>query len=261
MLGYERLTAAKRQPGTLEFILDGYRMEDFDLEQAQAMLVAARNNGLVELEDIGEGYTSGNPGIHHFFRARGRNMQHIPGASSETSETQSDANIRGRQSLLRILRFLKTIPGGEKTSVAHMAPVTAIRETYRIVGEATITHEDYMTGRMFEDAIVWSPFFIDVHSDHGGMAGYLKPGTRPTIPFGALIPKGSTSLLVAGRCLSSDRPANGGTREQPYCMAMGEAAGTAAAMAVKKGTASKDIDINELRLMLKQNGAIVPEQV
>lgn len=260
MLGYEREKADLRQPGTLEFKLCGYRIEDIDLEQAARMHQQAIQQGLMNEADINGVHTMNiDSDVGSFLRKFGHNQQHIPGADSSTSQTQTQADIEGRQCLLRILRFLHTVPGGERTSIQIMAPQTAIRETYRVVGETRITRKDYMEGRMFEDAIVWCPFFIDVHEDRAGVADYLEPGTKPTIPFGALIPKGSTSLLVAGRCLSSDRHANGGTREQPYCMAMGQAAGTAAALGVRKGMASKDLNIDELRSYLRKQGAAVPD--
>jgi hypothetical protein len=89
------------------------------------------------------------------------------------------------------------------------------------------------------------------------MAEIRQPGTMPTIPFGALIPKGSRHILVAGRALSSDRVAHAGMREQPFCMAMGQAAGAAAALAVRHGIASRDVDLMELRGLLKTHGAVV----
>jgi len=256
MVGLEREMADVRQPGTLEFILGGYDLEDFDPEQVDAAFEQAVAEGRIVPGDYaGMDATS----FMHFLHERGRNQSHVTGVDGTTSTSQSDANIRGRQALLRLLRFIKSLPGGEGVQLERMSPITAIRETYRIVGESKVTYEDYISGRCFPDAIAYTAFFVDVHTDDGGTKEFLEPGTMPTIPFGALVPKGSRHILVAGRTVSSDRAANAGMREQPYCMAMGQAAGAAAALAIRQGIASRDVDLTELRALLKRHGAIVPE--
>jgi len=135
----------------------------------------------------------------------------------------------------------------------------AIRETYRIAGETKVTREDYLSGRVFPDAIAYCAFFIDLHTNEGGIQEWLEPGVKPTIPFSALVPKGSRHIIVAGRTVSSDRLANAGMREQPFCMAMGQAAGAAAALAVKQNVATRDVNIDELKGLLRNHDAIVPE--
>jgi hypothetical protein len=80
----------------------------------------------------------------------------------------------------------------------------------------------------------------------------------PTIPLGALIPKGSRNLIVAGRCVSSDRLANSGLRVQASCMAMGQAAGAAAALAVKNRTTPLQLPLSEIHKLLREHAAIVP---
>jgi hypothetical protein len=86
----------------------------------------------------------------------------------------------------------------------------------------------------------------------------LGEGTVPTVPLRALIPKGSRNLLVAGRCVSSDRLANSGLRVQAPCMAMGQAAGVAAALAAKAGTSPLEVPLTDIRRVLAEHGAIVP---
>jgi len=80
----------------------------------------------------------------------------------------------------------------------------------------------------------------------------------PTIPLSALVPKGSENIIVAGRSVSSDRLANSGLRVQAPCMAMGQAAGVAAALAVRKETTPLEVSLIEIKEMLVKNGAIVP---
>ena len=93
----------------------------------------------------------------------------------------------------------------------------------------------------------------------GVQPAHLKEGVVPTVPLRALIPKGSANLLVAGRCLSSDRQANSGLRVQGTCMATGQAAGAAAALAAKRGVTPAAVPLPELKALLKAQGAIVPE--
>jgi len=193
-----------------------------------------------------------------FLRCRGENVQHIFGADSTTCDSQTQANIDGRTSVLRLVRFVRTLPGCESTRLERMCTDTAMRETYRIVGETQITRSDYMSGRVFPDAICWTIFFIDMHTDIGGESELLRRGVVPTIPLSALIPCGSQHLLVAGRCVSSDRLANSALRVQPSCMAMGQAAGAAAALAIRMECASRDVPLDALRALLKEHGAIVP---
>ena len=82
----------------------------------------------------------------------------------------------------------------------------------------------------------------------------------PTIPLSALSPVRSRNLLVAGRCVSSDRLANSALRVQASCMGMGQVAGTAAALAAKAGCETMSLDLHQLRTKLSESGAIVPTQ-
>jgi hypothetical protein len=112
---------------------------------------------------------------------------------------------------------------------------------------------------VYEDAIAYAFYPVDVHKGTGFAKLYhLKPGIIPTIPLRALIPKDSRNVIVAGRCVSSDRPANGGLRVQAPCMAMGQAAGAAAALAVEKNTTPLKVPLKDIREMLSKHGAIVP---
>jgi hypothetical protein len=89
----------------------------------------------------------------------------------------------------------------------------------------------------------------------------LKPGIVPTVPLRALIPKGSRNIIVAGRCVSSDRLANSGLRVQASCMGMGQAAGAAAALAAKAGTTPLELPLKEIHDLLRSHGAIIPGDV
>lgn len=221
MLGFARLREETTQPGTLTFRLGGYDTEKLDTREIQRRYLKALADG--QLQEGDYCHVRGN--FNSFLRSGGQNAQHIFGADSSTATTHTQANIAGRSSLLRLLRFVRSLPGCEKARIEKMMQETAVRETYRIVGETMITVDDYTNGRVFDDALSYSFYPIDLHDKHGIKPKPLAHGTVPTIPLRALIPKGSRNLLVAGRSLSSDRLANSAARVQASCMGMGQAAG------------------------------------
>jgi len=178
---------------------------------------------------------------------------YVHGADSSTSITLTKANMDGRKSLLKKLRERKN-----KARLLHMQPETAHRESYRIRGETVITVDDYTSGRVFKDAVCYAFYPVDLHTRRGVRPRPLARGTVPTIPLSALVPKGGRNIIVAGRCVSSDRLANSGLRVQASCMAMGQAAGAAAALAARKKTTPLAVPLKDIRDMLRKHGAIVP---
>ena len=184
----------------------------------------------------------------------GRKQLHqlyVHGADSTNSRTVTRANMTGRRSILNKLRK-------EKKRLMHIQPETGFRESYRIVGETMISVNDYRKGRLFADAVSNAFYPVDLHTKTGVKPKPLKPGTVPTIPLGALVPKGSKNLLVAGRCVSSDRLANSGLRVQASCMGMGQAAAAAASLAAQHGTTPGAVPLAEICAVLKKHGAILP---
>lgn len=251
LAGYEVLREEEIQPGTLNFRIDGYDLESIDTKALQEAYLKKVENGELVREHF-----RGN--IVALLRSKGDNIQHIMDADSTTSESHSIANIEGRQSLLHHLRFLRQFPGLEKTRIVDVQNETAVRETYRINGLYKITHEDYVTGRMFPDAVSYSYYPIDLHDAHGVIPKHLEDNVVAKIPLRALIPRGSTNFMVAGRCLSSDRLANSALRVQASCMGMGQVAGVATSMAISKNTTPANLDFDELVATLRSHGAIVP---
>jgi hypothetical protein len=188
----------------------------------------------------------------------GRNQIHrlyVHGADSTNSRTVTHANLTGRKSILGNLRKKKG------ARLMHLQPETGFRESYRIQGETLITVNDYRSGKKFDDAICYAFYPVDLHTKNGVKPEPLKPGIVPTIPIRALIPKGSKNIIVAGRCVSSDRLANSGLRVQASCMGMGQAAGVAAVLAAKAGSTPLEIPLKEIHDLLRQHGAIIPGDV
>ena len=140
-----------------------------------------------------------------------------------------------------------------------MADEVGVRETWRVEGEYVMTGEDYVSGRRFEDSIAFAFYPIDIHSADGGVSPkHLTEGTVATVPLRALIAKGPRNVLIAGRCISSDREANSALRVQATCMATGQAAGAAAALAALHGVTPDHLDLAELKKLLRTHRAIAP---
>lgn len=184
----------------------------------------------------------------------GRNQIHrlyVHGADSTNSRTVTHANLTGRKSVLAELRK-------KNTRLMHLQPETGFRESFRIEGEIIITEQDYRSGRLFEDAVSYAFYPVDLHTKEGVKPEPLQPGVVPTVPLRALVPKGGRNILVAGRCVSSDRLANSGLRVQASCMGMGQAAGAAATLAAKAGLSPLDLPLKEIHDLLRNHGAIIP---
>ncbi|HXD40599.1 MAG TPA: FAD-dependent oxidoreductase [Ramlibacter sp.] len=157
--------------------------------------------------------------------------------------------------------FLKMhLPGFDKAAFAALAPRVGVRETRRIMGDYVLTMEDVVSGRKFpESAIAKGAQHVDIHQS--GTTQIRIPianGGSYDIPFGCLLPRRLKNVMVAGRCLSATREGMGTARTMGPCMAMGEAAGTAAAMLAERGLReTRDLPVRDLQKRLKENGAVI----
>ncbi len=174
-------------------------------------------------------------------------------------ELLSAAEIEGRRQALEYVRFLKDkVPGYEKASLAAFGTQIGIRETRRVQGEYRLTREDVLGARDFEDAIGLCGAPIEDH--HGGKDtawAYLPDGRCVGIPYRTLVPRRSANLLVAGRCFSATHDAHASVRSMGQCMAMGQAAGAAAALALARSTTPRELPFRDLRDRLLALGALL----
>src|SRR5690606_27981450 len=154
-----------------------------------------------------------------------------------------DANIKSRLSVLKHLKFLKKQPGLGNIRIEQMCTEIGIRETSRIDGLYRISYEDYITGKVYPDSIAYSYYLVDFHNEEGVIPEQLSEGIVPTIPYRSMIPKKSKNFIVAGRCICSDQLANSGLRVQASCMAMGQAAGAAASLAIEQNVSPAEVVI------------------
>ena len=136
--------------------------------------------------------------------------------------------------------------------------MVGVRESRRIVGEYTLTADDFFEARKFPDAIARNNYPIDIHNRDGkGGLFLMKSGQFHEIPYRCLIPQKIDNLLVAGRCLSAEFEAQGAVRIIPNCYAMGQAAGTAAALSLKLNCTPRELPIEKLLTRLGVRNALV----
>ena len=138
--------------------------------------------------------------------------------------------------------FKKNIPGFKKAYISREASMLGVRESWRIHGKYYMTKDDYFNAQKFPDAVCRSAYPIDIHDEVLDVHRTLAKGEFYEIPYRALVTNEFSNLLVVGRCISSDFPAQAAVRIQPTCMSMGEAAGIAAAYGLKNNIAVNVID-------------------
>ncbi|THF79071.1 FAD-dependent oxidoreductase [Cohnella fermenti] len=258
LLGYERVQSDHKQPGTLINEIGGYELDDIDPLRLKQLYDAALARGEIRMTD----HPVSDIPFYHELKGGSVSM-HVPGIDGGSSAARSAAELEARRTLLRIYKFLRTVPGCERLTIRFAASECGIRETWRIVGEETITEEAYLNGYVWPDAVCYSYYPIDLHHPSGNTVVKKYPAEHvvATIPYGALIPLRSEHLLVAGRCISGDQMANSAYRVQATCMATGQAAGAAAALASRHNKKVRELSCKELADCLRQHGAIVPNRI
>jgi len=260
LAGFEVVRPDVLQPGSLILRLGGYDLNTLDIPTIERALDEAIADGTVQLTDFAWHRENA---IRSLLASHGINRNHITTGPADTSEGRTDAEVAARASLLRMYTFLRTQPGLEHLTLEYVFPEVGIRETVVIRGKKTITGQDYTTGREWPDAVCYSYYPIDIHRDGGEPIDFrpLSSGVVPTIPRGAMLPAGSHGMVVAGRCISGDREAHSAYRVQASCMAMGQAAGAMAALAVKRNCDVEELPIAAIHNLLRRHGAIIPGDV
>lgn len=180
-------------------------------------------------------------------------MSHVSKVNPLDVEALTKAEIVSRRQALSVYQFFRRhVPGCERCVIATSATEIGIRESRRIIGDYVLTREDVLSAKKFEDSVGCSTSWIDMHNPEG--KGVLHELVIPDdwfeIPFRSILVKGFDNLLVAGRCMSATHEAQGAIREMPNCIAVGQAAGIAAALAVKEGTKLRNLDISNLQQIL-----------
>jgi hypothetical protein len=257
VIGDEEDFRRARMPATLIF-----RVTDIDLpqlralprEEKQKIVRRGLERGEIPWESLG------------FFRAPGTQdgfclMSRISGLDVLNDEDVSQAEIVGRQQIKKIIAFLRhEVPGFQNCKIAGIAPRLGVRETRRIIGQYTLTDEDMFQYRSFEDAIAPGGSYVDIH-DHSGPGIFVKELDRPfQIPMRCILPKSVEGLVMTGRSISTTRSVNGAIRGMGTMMALGQAAGTLASVAAKKGLQPHGVSAEEVQHVLRDSGAVITEE-
>lgn len=168
--------------------------------------------------------------------------------------------IEGRRQAVEAFEFLRTVPGFEKSYIVDLPPQLGIRETRRVVGGYMLSGEDVLGCASFEDSIGVNGWPMEQHVA-GDVVFKFPPIPESRgfneLPYRMLVPEGIDNLLMAGRCASMTHEGQSAARVSGACFAMGEAAGLAASLALSGNTIPRDIAVEKLQQMLKQEGVFI----
>ncbi len=230
-----------------------------DYRPFASIVSKAREAGEFSIPRKGVGlYKTTEPGI---WRVNTTRLHTFDGTNVEDL---TNAEIAGREQIKVLLKFFrKWLPGFENVQLYDTAATMGVRETRRIVGEYTLTLEDLATAKEFDDVIGLCGYPVDIHSptgDGGGADGEMPTANIYQMPYRSLVPRDIDGLLVAGRAISATHEAHGAVRVMPPVFALGQAAGTAAGLAIEYGVQPRAIPVPQLQEMLVRQGAYLGER-
>jgi hypothetical protein len=242
------------QPMSLHFRIRNIRGIDGSLrEKCGAVLKKARERGALPLY--------GGPWMGQIEEDEvWMNATRINGNGTDPEDV-TRAEMQGREDARTMFNWWKeNLEEFREALFVTSGPVVGVRETRRITGRSVITEEDILARKGSPDAVVMGAWYLDRHPT--GKSGYhVHEVVRPyEIGYGTMLPRGIENLLVAGRCHSADSPALASTRVNATALGMGQAAGTAAALASASGKAVGDLDVSLLQKTLLEDGGIIRER-
>jgi len=237
-----------------------FRMVNVDVHAAQAFgkkamwaaMEEAAARGAYELpRKEGSWHVTTQEGVIHTIMTRVADLD----ATDPVALTR--AEIDGRRQAVEYARFLRdVVPGYERAELSWLSDPIGVRETRRIYGEYRLTREDCLSARKFDDAIGACGAPIEDHHAGSDTAWtYLPDGMTYDIPYRTLVPLQAEGLLVAGRCFSATHDAHASCRSMAQTMTMGQAAGTAAALAVRADALPRSLEVSTLQERLREMGA------
>ena len=239
-----------------------FRVANVDIEKAAAlpktelwaMMRGAAASGEYRLPRLeGSWHRTPHPGVVTV------HMTRIPNVDATDPEQLTHAEIEGRRQVREYHRFLRDkVPGFERSVLVASSPAIGVRESRRVIGDYRLTRDDVLDARRFDDEIALCGAPIEDHAAGPDTRWtYVPEGGVYGIPYGCLLPAGIDGLLVAGRCFSATHDAHASARSMATCMAMGEAAGTAAALATVAGKLPRQLDAAAVRECLVKRGALL----
>ena len=184
------------------------------------------------------------------------NMSRLKGYDATDPQSLTEAEIEGRRQARELEIFLQTrIAGFENAVVIGTGPMVGVRSSRQIIGLYTLTVEDVLSCRAFDDVIAHSGYPVDIHLDTGIKYEPFHHGEIYSIPYRCLVNARIGNLITVGRCVSVTFEAQGAMRTTPTVGAIGHAGGVAAFLAVRDGVAAADVSIHALQTVLKGQGA------
>ena len=183
------------------------------------------------------------------------NMTNATGIDGTNAEDLTQATLICRRQMEDIVQYLRRfVPGYENCFLLSSASLIGIRETRHFKGRYTLTEQDILQARVFEDYVVKDAFFnFDVHNitgaglDETGVQKHFPQENGYTIPYRCLLPETKENLLLCGRNISGTHIAHSNFRVMPICVGIGEAAGTAGAIAAARKCSLNDVPAEEIR--------------
>ena len=265
--GFE--TAGESSPA--QTLTTTFRMVNVDLTRRRTLSTAAFHTLMAEAAASGEYDLPRREGSDHATPVDGMvatvmtrldSTRRDPGGALVNATDPwflTEMEIAGRRQALEYARFLvDRIPGYERASLVALGTGIGVRETRRVYGDYRLTADDVLAGRAFDDAVgLCGAPIEDHHGGDGTTWRYLPDGATVGIPYRTLLVRDAANVLVAGRCFSATHDAHASVRSMAQCMAMGQAAGTAAALAASSGRDPRDLDPAMLRDRLRHDGAIL----
>jgi len=189
------------------------------------------------------------------------NDRRVFGVDATDVRSVTNGHIQGRKYVFESFDAMRsTMPGFENIKLVQIASVLGIRESRHVRGKYVLTVKDVCENTHFDDAVVTFGYGMDVHSRDGKMKGGFHGESADwyTIPYRCLLPVGCDNLLIAAKTISAESQAAGSFRVIPACMAIGQAAGSAAAIALGDNTTVSDISVKKLQdLLIKQDAVIL----
>lgn len=247
------------QPMTLNF-----RMANVDIERMPSregmteLYIEAKKRG--ELKCPRENvlwFYANQDGVIHF------NQTRVIMKDATDPWELTAAEIEAREQVQEFVAFLKKhVDGFEDSYLQTTAPQIGVRESRRVIGDYKLTAEELLAGCKFDDVVALGSYPVDIHNPagEGTIIQHLKPGEWYDIPFRSLIPQKIDNLVIGGRPISATHEAHSALRVQPIAIAIGQAAGTAAAVCASEGSLPRQIDVKVIQKSLLKQGAYLGPQ-
>ena len=246
-----RPSDGKMQPMTLMFRMDNVAFDQSDENQLyESIREASQRTGASYEPPYDRPWVIRLPQRGHVVSM----FTHVYDVDGTSSWDLTRAEIEGRRQAFEAWQFLKkNVPGFEEAGLVCTAPHIGVRETRRFVGDYVLTGRDVQQCTRFDDVVAQSRFPIDIHEPAAGVQTNIVVDRAYEIPYRCLLPSGCANLLLSGRNISGSHEAFASYRVKGVAMALGQAAGTAAGMAVEGGCAVREIDVSRLQGILQEN--------